>query len=59
MRRAHNGSGRILGQVQVPPANVEPGHVLGLRPAQVASRPGRVLDRAYRPTLRIKKNESQ
>ena len=30
---AHNGSGRILGQVQVRPANVEPGRILCLRPA--------------------------
>ena len=59
MRRVHNGSSRILGQVQVPPANVEPGRVLGLRPGQVASRPGRALDRAYRSTLRIMENESQ
>ena len=44
MRRAHNGSGRILDQVQVRLANVEPGHVLGLRPGQAASRPGQVLD---------------
>ena len=52
MRRAHNGSGRILGQVQVRLANVQPGRVLGLCPDQAASRPGRVLGRAipFNPT---------
>ena len=43
MRRAHNGSGHILGHVQVRPASVEP-NVLGLHPGQAASQPGRVYD---------------
>ena len=41
--------GRILGQVEVRPENVEPGRVLSLRPGQAASRPGRVLGRAIPP----------
>ena len=40
--------------------NVEPGGVLGLRPGQVASRPGRVLGSAIPPNpTKIMENESQ
>ena len=39
------GPGRILGEVQVRPANVEPGRVLGLHPGRAANRPGSVLGR--------------
>ena len=46
--------GRILGQVQIRPEkfNVEPGHVLRLRPGRAASRPGRVLGRAMPPNAK-------
>ena len=40
------GPGRILGQVLVRPANVEPSRVLSLLPGREASRPGGVLGRA-------------
>ena len=49
MRHAHKGSVRILGQVQVRPANVEPGRVLRLRLGRAASRLGRVLGREKPP----------
>ena len=49
MRRADNGPGRILGQVQVRPANVEPGRVLCLCSGRAANWPGRVLGRAIPP----------
>ena len=42
---AHNGSSRILGQLQVRPANIEPGRVLRMRPDRAASRSGLVLGR--------------